>query len=685
MNASRRRLAASFNNSIPGSAVQSLLDGESITSIQDVSGSIPGNPSDVLNEIPMDQDESQGLMHPEDFKTSNRGQFSSAPPGISHQQTRTEQVNDIIARYDQALQEAREQNQNNVVMVNELSNSNEQLRNDISALKDQVQKLIANIEKERAEHEKALQNMCHNAEERAKTMKVDYAKALKEENLKLRSNLIQSHEHESERLVKHYEEESHHREKQFQKLMKVKEASYQANLEEMAKQINAIKADRITNVPPCPPQPSARKSLGAMRKEVFETLPGTVNTNRGSAVQSTGLSVNWDENTLPSSNRQVHFGCTSTPRHTLPINLHDESEEIISGSSLNSSKPMPAPRKNKSMDHTCPEKVAAATFNSTVHVMASEFKKLKEPKLAKLKGGYSSEANLFFQGWAKDVRAVVADCQLTDSEAIQLIKEYTEASAQKQVDSFLDLTEYPTFETLMKELASVYSPPDDDASLMAEFYGHKQLAKESDDAFAEELQLLAQKIINAKPSFRSEANTAMKQQFSNGLKDPYHQISARNIIQSKPQLTFTEFRTEMSVILRSRVKRPKTVNTNAVDNIYVQDEEPPKPAKQRKQEGDSQSQAELIAKVAAVQANNQRLQEKLEKLESTRLSQVLTQTVTNSGPSNVKPNPSHTQNKSKYMGKPRESKLTPGTDGSLNPNIKCNYCGDTGHITKVCP
>ena len=102
--------------------------------------------------------------------------------------------------------------------------------------------------------------------------------------------------------------------------------------------------------------------------------------------------------------------------------------------------------------------------------MASEFKKLKEPKLAKLKGGYSSEANLFFQGWAKDVQAVVADRQLTDSEAIQLVKEYTEGSAHKQVDSFLDFNEHPTFEKLMKELAAVYSPPDDDASLMSEFY-----------------------------------------------------------------------------------------------------------------------------------------------------------------------------------------------------------------------
>ena len=143
----------------------------------------------------------------------------------------------------------------------------------------------------------------------------------------------------------------------------------------------------------------------------------------------------------------------------------------------------------------------------------------------------------------------------------------------------------------------------------------------------------------------------------------------------------------MSVILRSRVKRPKTVQTNAVDSIEIKEEdEPPKPAKHRKQGGNSQNDAELIARVAAVQADNQRLKEKLEKLESTNLAQVLAQAVTNSGTSSYgNPNQSGSQYKSKYMGKPREPKLTPGTDGSLNPNIKCNYCGDTGHITKICP
>ena len=147
--------------------------------------------------------------------------------------------------------------------------------------------------------------------------------------------------------------------KKDRELMEIKEASYEAKLNEMAKQIETIKAESTKQKVQCPPQPSARKSLGTLRKEVFDTLPGTVNPNRGSALPSTGLSVNWDEHTLPQSNKQVHFGCMSTPQHTLPIDLYDESEDIISGSNLSSSKPKPAPRSNRTIDHTCAEGVAA--------------------------------------------------------------------------------------------------------------------------------------------------------------------------------------------------------------------------------------------------------------------------------------------------------------------------------------
>ena len=103
-----------------------------------------------------------------------------------------------------------------------------------------MQNLIANTEKERSEHEKAMKDMQHNAEERVMAMEAEHARALTEANAKLRSNLQQSDEYESERLVKHYEKEAHDREREFRKcidectaelkrdreLMEIKEASY---------------------------------------------------------------------------------------------------------------------------------------------------------------------------------------------------------------------------------------------------------------------------------------------------------------------------------------------------------------------------------------------------------------------------------------------------------------------------
>ena len=79
------------------------------------------------------------------------------------------------------------------------------------------------------------------------------------------------------------------------------------------------------------------------------------------------------------------------------------------------------------------------------------------------------------------------------------------------------------------------------------------------------------------------------------------------------------------------------------------------------------------------------MKEKLEKLEATNFAKVLAQAATTSDPSVYgKPNQAGSQPRSKYMGKSRESKLTLHTDEPLNPNITCNYCGDTGHITKIC-
>ena len=120
----------------------------------------------------------------------------------------------------------------------------------------------------------------------------------------------------------------------------------------------------------------------------------------------------------------------------------------------------------------------------------------------------------------------------------------------------------------MKELSTAFESCQDEASLMAYFYSRKQLAKENDDEFAEQLQLLAQKVICTKQSFCTEAQQALKQQFANGLNDHYHQVTARRILKSKPDLTYVEFRSEIAGVLHTCGKRPlKNVTTNVVEQV----------------------------------------------------------------------------------------------------------------------
>ena len=63
---------------------------------------------------------------------------------------------------------------------------------------------------------------------------------------------------------------------------------------------------------------------------------------------------------------------------------------------------------------------------STINIIANEFRKLNPPKLQKLKGGTPPSAQLFLFGW---VKAVIKDRDLTDSESIQLVREFTEGKA----------------------------------------------------------------------------------------------------------------------------------------------------------------------------------------------------------------------------------------------------------------
>ena len=210
-------------------------------------------------------------------------------------------------------------------------------------------------------------------------------------------------------------------------------------------------------------------------------------------------------------------------------------------------------------------------------------KKMREPKLAKLKGGITSGASLFFNSWVKDVRAVILERAMSNAEALQLVKDYTEGKACQQVEFYIVSTQNPSFEGLIDNLKTSFQSGEDEATVKGEFYSHKQYSKESVDDFADVLQLLARKVLNVDPSFQAFMNKSLCQQLANGLKDPSHSISARSLLNQQPEVQFAVFRSDLANILGCRIRavRAKGALCNAA--MAPESPETPVPAKRQKQ------------------------------------------------------------------------------------------------------
>ena len=52
-----------------------------------------------------------------------------------------------------------------------------------------------------------------------------------------------------------------------------------------------------------------------------------------------------------------------------------------------------------------------------------------------------------------------------------------------------------TYQDLLQHLGIAFQGGDDEANVLAEFYSRRQYAKESEESFADELQLLARKVL----------------------------------------------------------------------------------------------------------------------------------------------------------------------------------------------
>ena len=127
-----------------------------------------------------------------------------------------------------------------------------------------------------------------------------------------------------------------------------------------------------------------------------------------------------------------------------------------------------------------------------MQMAVQEFRKLCKPKINKLKGGYSATANLIFQSWLKDIRVHVKERSLSQREAIQLVKDFTAEHAHDEVEFYMGMVvdDQQTFEGLVQHLKNAFQSGETTSKLISNFYARAQKKNESEEVFADDLQIL---------------------------------------------------------------------------------------------------------------------------------------------------------------------------------------------------
>ena len=279
---------------------------------------------------------------------------------------------------------------------------------------------------------------------------------------------------------------------------------------------------------------------------------------------------------------------------------------------------------------------------------------------------------------------------MTEREAIQLVKDFSAERARNEVEFYMGMItdDHQTFDGLVNHLKNAFQSGETISELIRNFYGQHQKKDELEDAFADDLQILVRKIIAPKPSFRAEANEQLKHQYAHKLHDQYYAAIAHSVLQtSDPMETFTQFWGQLALTFGSCSRSGKisswaaAIETTASTISEVsQESKLLKNSQQRQNRIDQQA-----SKVSSLEAQNQKLTQLLEP-------KFLVDTITKAVASNLNINVGNKPQQSEasgytskpYLGKPRPSKLAPGIDGSLDPELSCWYCKGTGHLKENC-
>ena len=170
-----------------------------------------------------------------------------------------------------------------------------------------------------------------------------------------------------------------------------------------------------------------------------------------------------------------------------------------------------------------------------------------------------------FRSWKSDILANISDRELDNKAAIQLIKEQTLDNACREVEFQLNLCGGNiTYQDLLQHLGIAFQGGDDEANILAKFYSRCQYAKESEESFADELQLLARKVISKKPDFRVNLDNTMKQRYASQLYDHSNASIAKALLLQMPTVSFTQYCNELARVLGTRQHQNKGVSSKAV-------------------------------------------------------------------------------------------------------------------------
>ena len=102
---------------------------------------------------------------------------------------------------------------------------------------------------------------------------------------------------------------------------------------------------------------------------------------------------------------------------------------------------------------------------------------------------------------------------------MQQVKDFTAKHAHNEVEFYMGMVaeDQQMYEGLMQHLKHAFQSGETISKLISNLYGWAQKKNESEDIFADDLQVLIQRIIARKWEFRVDADEQLKNQYAHKL------------------------------------------------------------------------------------------------------------------------------------------------------------------------